>query len=465
MFNGVGIGVGLCGTTPGINNPANLAPAVTTSGGTTAYTQNAAAVVVDAALTVDDADDANLEGATVEITSGFETGDVLAGSNGSGITWSWNAGTHVLTGSGSASKATWQTKLREVTFAGTSAEETPRVVTFKVDDGEDESAGATKGIAYAAGPPEPSLTMPTSQEFTEASDNSMPQVSVTYEGSEPLECRIACSGLSLYMTGGSGATITGDGTSSVLIEGTREQIEVAFTPGWQAIPVALGVYFVEIGIRRAGQSSDADADTIEVTVVPFIPAGVGGSRGASNPSTSIDVTWTDNTTQADGIEVWRNGAKIADVALGIQAHTDTGLTIDTTYSYDVRSYKVVTPDVGEPYRVVSAFAGSTDITTNRAPVIDGGATAELFEAFDSAAAFYPQDIGSPLSYSDPEEDTSIWSIVGGAQSSYFSIDPFTGQLAWVAAPIEVVNEVIVQADDGHGGTDTQQVIVNFTELG
>ncbi len=56
-----------------VNDP----PVVTTSSGTTAYTENAAGVVIDASVTASDVDSANLASATVSISSGFQAGDVL----------------------------------------------------------------------------------------------------------------------------------------------------------------------------------------------------------------------------------------------------------------------------------------------------------------------------------------------------------------------------------------------------
>ena len=60
-----------------------------------------------------DADNTNLAGATVTITANFASGqDVLAFTNQNGITGSWNAGTGVLTLSGTATVANYQTALR-----------------------------------------------------------------------------------------------------------------------------------------------------------------------------------------------------------------------------------------------------------------------------------------------------------------------------------------------------------------
>ena len=82
---------GFCRT--GAGSAPNSAPTVTTSGGNTAYTQFDAATAVDAALTVADSDDSNLESATVAITSGAQLDDALTKADANGITWSWIAPT------------------------------------------------------------------------------------------------------------------------------------------------------------------------------------------------------------------------------------------------------------------------------------------------------------------------------------------------------------------------------------
>ncbi|WP_374245141.1 DUF4347 domain-containing protein, partial [Zoogloea sp.] len=132
---------------------ANQLPVVATTGTTLAYTENAAATVIDSGLTVSDADSPNLTGATVSITSGFAGGqDTLAFTDQLGIVGSWNATTGVLTLSGSATVANYQTALRSVTYINTA--ETPgtatRTVSIRVTDGLGTSTAATRSVSVAA---------------------------------------------------------------------------------------------------------------------------------------------------------------------------------------------------------------------------------------------------------------------------------------------------------------------------
>jgi hypothetical protein len=92
----------------------NDAP-VLTAGGTLAYTENQAATAMDPAVTVSDVDHATLTGATIQITSNYQTGqDVLAFTNTASITGVFTAASGVLTLTGSDSLANYQAALRAV---------------------------------------------------------------------------------------------------------------------------------------------------------------------------------------------------------------------------------------------------------------------------------------------------------------------------------------------------------------
>ncbi|MCV7372433.1 hypothetical protein H5P33_06875 [Mycolicibacterium arabiense] len=83
------------------------------------YTSGGMPVVLDANLTVVDADSTSASGATVTI-SGYSNGADTLGYNGSGlISGSFDVATGVLTLSGTASIAEYQAALRSVTFAST----------------------------------------------------------------------------------------------------------------------------------------------------------------------------------------------------------------------------------------------------------------------------------------------------------------------------------------------------------
>jgi large repetitive protein len=129
--------------------PVNDAP-VTTAGGTLNYTENQAAAVIDAGVTVTDVDNANMASATVSIGTGFATGqDVLdANVTGTTIGKSYNAATGVLTLTGSDTKAHYQQVLDSVTYFNSS--ENPsgadRTISYTVNDGALDSNTSTSTI-------------------------------------------------------------------------------------------------------------------------------------------------------------------------------------------------------------------------------------------------------------------------------------------------------------------------------
>jgi VCBS repeat-containing protein len=139
-------------------------PIVTTSAGSTAYTEGAAATAVDAGLTTSDPDSANLASARVRISSGFESGDQLALTRQNGITGSYNAATGVLTLRGSATKANYQAALRSVTYRTTSDNPAlSKTAEFSVNDGALDSAAATKTLSIARVNDAPAVTTSAGQ--------------------------------------------------------------------------------------------------------------------------------------------------------------------------------------------------------------------------------------------------------------------------------------------------------------
>ncbi|HNB44540.1 MAG TPA: DUF4347 domain-containing protein, partial [Burkholderiaceae bacterium] len=144
---------------------ANVAPTVTTSGGSASFTEGnnvtSTPVAIDSALTVTDVDSATLASATVSITGGFQSGqDLLAFSNSSAITYgnitaSYNAGSGVLTLTSSGNTATtaqWQAALRAVTYTNSaeSPDTTTRTVSFDAYDGSLLSNVATRSVTLTA---------------------------------------------------------------------------------------------------------------------------------------------------------------------------------------------------------------------------------------------------------------------------------------------------------------------------
>ncbi|RMD70450.1 MAG: hypothetical protein D6822_04110, partial [Cyanobacteria bacterium J149] len=144
--------------------PQPDAPVITPTTGNAIFTEavgqigNNTAIDVDDAITLTDVDDTQMTNATISISSGFITGDVLningatvgqviAGTN---ITFdSYNSGTGVLTLSGTDTKANYEAVLKSLTFVhtGDNPTSTTRTVTYNVTDANSDGAGAATGTA------------------------------------------------------------------------------------------------------------------------------------------------------------------------------------------------------------------------------------------------------------------------------------------------------------------------------
>jgi hypothetical protein len=130
-------------------NIVDDSPIVALSGGSTPFTENGPAVVVDAGLTVSDVDSPGLTGATVQIAGGYQSGlDTLTFTPSGGITGSFDPATGTLTLGGTTTAANYRTVLRSVTFVTTSDNPgTTRTITFAATDGNSFGTGAPRTIA------------------------------------------------------------------------------------------------------------------------------------------------------------------------------------------------------------------------------------------------------------------------------------------------------------------------------
>ena len=139
-------------------------PEVTTSGGTTTFTEsvdgNPIPVAIDNGLTVSDADNTTLASANITITGNFQNGeDLLAfandGSTMGDIGGYYDDATGILTLTSAGATATlaqWQAALRSVTYINSSQHPNTatRTISFVVNDGTAASNPATKDIIVVA---------------------------------------------------------------------------------------------------------------------------------------------------------------------------------------------------------------------------------------------------------------------------------------------------------------------------
>ena len=134
-------------------NAINDVPALLDAGDSLAFTENDGATVVDQNLSVVDVDDTHLESATITISTGYVSReDMLGFSAQNGITGNWEPESGIMSLTGSASKANYETALESVTYNNTS--DTPntssRIITWVLNDGNDSSVKVTSTVSVTA---------------------------------------------------------------------------------------------------------------------------------------------------------------------------------------------------------------------------------------------------------------------------------------------------------------------------
>jgi hypothetical protein len=141
--------------TRAISVSAGAAPVLSgVPGAVLAFTEKDPATMIAAAISVTDANSTNLSGATIQVTGNYVNGqDRLAFLNSAGITSSFNATTGMLSLSGTATLAAYQTMLRSVTYQNVSnyPSTATRTITFTVtDDVGNNSSAVSRNVSVTA---------------------------------------------------------------------------------------------------------------------------------------------------------------------------------------------------------------------------------------------------------------------------------------------------------------------------
>ncbi|WP_193771515.1 DUF4347 domain-containing protein [Candidatus Magnetaquicoccus inordinatus] len=369
---------------------------VASAGGTQSYTENGAAVVIDNTILLSDVDDSQLAGATVCISAGLSTGDILGFDNQNGITGSFNSSSGVLTLSGTASIANYQTALRSVTYSSSSddptANSSSRTIDWQVTDAN--------------------------------SDNSSPQNSTTVSSTLNLtataDAPVMTAGSTLTYTEGDGATaIDGTLTISDADDSQISAATVTITAGLSSgdsLAVATqngisGSFDSTTGVLTLSGTATLAHYQTALRSVTF------GNSSASPSllSTTRTVAWSVTDANSDGVGSQSSVAVNSAVTL---------LPVNDLPSFSKGADQEVNEDAG------------TQTVANWATALDKGAADEA---------------NQHLSFLVSNDNNSLFSVQPGIDAS--------GQLSYIpAANANGVATVTVQIhDDGgtaHGGIDT-----------
>ncbi len=143
---------------------------------------------------------------------------------------------------------------------------------------------------------------------------------------------------------------------------------------------------------------------------PSAPAAPSGLAVQVLPSGDIGVSWTDNSDDEGGFEVWRSTTGVggtytllSTVAANATSVTDTGLAPGTEYCYQVRA-------TGTGDAPASAFSAGSCATTLAPPGAPGNLTATATSTSAIALAWTDN--------SDNESGFEIWRSTTGAAGTY-----------------------------------------------
>jgi hypothetical protein len=277
---------------------------VALSGSGSTYTETAGSgspagpsVDVAGSLGITDPDQATVKGATVAITSGFVLGDALTFTLVGGISGSYDGLTGILTLSGSASAADYQTVLDSVGFTNAGDDptnggaSTSRTISFTAFDGLIYGDTSTATVTVVGVDDAPTNTTGGAVATSEDSAGvAVTGLSVSDPDSASLTVTLAVGrGTVTIDTGVPGGVtagqVSGNGTGSVTLTGTQSEINAT-------LAAALGVVYTPTAnvngpdtltmTSTGGSAQDVDMVAISVAAVNDAPVVAGdGTESAA----------------------------------------------------------------------------------------------------------------------------------------------------------------------------------------
>ena len=276
-----------------------------------------------------DLDTTGLSGATVAITGGFVAGiDTLTFTNGGGITGAWNSSTGVIEFNGNASFSQYQTVLNSVRFTASGdnptqyGANTERTVSFTLFDGLAHSDVATATVTVQGtndGPVNDNTPSSAPSGNEDAGAIAVVGLGVSDVDADPATQDIQ---LTLSVPSGTGvltvstsvgggiqaSDVTGNGTNSIVITATQNQINatlaagsgLAFTPAANVNgTIALTMVTNDLGLNGT-PGAISDTDTVNITVVAQNDTPDLANVGANGTSTEQIIGLLDiNVTVSD----------------------------------------------------------------------------------------------------------------------------------------------------------------------
>jgi hypothetical protein len=440
------------------------------SGGQLTYVEGAAAGTVLTGIDVTDPDTATLAGATVSITAGFTAGDELAfandGSTMGSISGTYNAGTGVLTLTGTGTPTQYQSALRAVTYRSTSslptATSTSRTISWQVDDGQasanlSTSRTSTVGVVEQNQTPVPTIPATASFTDTSAADSfadATGTLAATDADGDAVTFGIGSGTAGSTTIGGVTYTVSRTGTFGTLyVRGATGAYR--FVPNAPAINARATSTSETYSVTASDGAATGSATlTVSITAADDVP-----TLGTPTAVTLTDTTGNDSFSAASGTLAGVD-AEGGALTYGISGGVDGGALVSFVGGYGTLT---VTKATGA-YTYTPSAAAINGRTANDAEsftvtTTDGAASA--------TATFAVQIVGSPeapaITWATPAAITYPAGISASTQLNATATDATTSAAVTGTYAYSIGGVPVADGDQFDAGTHTLHV--EFTPTG
>ena len=256
--------------------------------GALAYTENDGAVAITSSIAFTDVDDTNIESATIQISSGYTSGeDTLIFTNQNGISGSFNPVSGILSLSGTASLSDYETAIRSVNYSNTSdnPSTTTRTISFTVNDGDANSNTLTRSITIANLNDDPtnSGSLPTDVSVTEDLLSNIDLSAVNFSdidaGGSSVTITLSTSAGGELSLAGNGSLIFGGTSTARTITGSLADLNNYFN-------TASNIQY----LHGTANTNGDNADTITVFINDNGNTGAGGGTDQTLGTVNVDIT-------------------------------------------------------------------------------------------------------------------------------------------------------------------------------
>lgn len=493
----------------------NDAPTISSYSGTSAFTEDGAAIAVDNVITLSDLDHTSFNYATMEISANYSNGNDVLNCPATALSCSFNSANGILTLSGTSSISTYDAALQSITFQNNSdaPDTSNRTVRIRVRDTNNTYSGyASKTVTVAASNDAPLISNVNAiASFSENGsaviiDNSISlsdadhtqfnqalvEISGNYQSSEDtLICpatALSCSyslgtitfsgtaNIATYQSALQAVTYnntsenpnTGDRTIRMRVRDTSN-LSSAYDSttlqinGANDAPVMSGVdaafTYTENDAPALVDSNititDIDSSNLSsATVTIFSGHYVNGQDVLTCPSTTLSCSF--NTS--NGVLTLSNSASIAIYESAMEA-----VTYHNTSDNPVESMRRMEFQVTDTNSAVSNidFKGITVVAVNDSPVITQGTSTSVVMSEDAN----PTPFSLTLNATDAEGETITWSVNTQASNGSATATG-TGSSKTInytpTSDYSGADSFIIQASDSTGNVDTITVNVTVT---